>query len=144
MAGKSEFSEQEWETLHRGVTGAALLVSVSDKSFFDSFKEAGALARHMTQARTAGSSARVRALAHERGTGFSFGTRPDTLERETLEALREAMSTLDAKAPDEKDAYRDLVVEVAESVASAASGGEGAEGETLTKIRSALGSESTA
>src|SRR5215211_5985346 len=138
MAGRSEFSDQEWETLHRGVTGAAL-VSVSDRSFFDSFKEAGALTRHMAEARTAGSSDLVGELGQERGTGVSFGTRPEELEREALESLREAISTLEAKAPDEKDAYREFVVEVAQSVADAAGGGEGAEAETLGKIRSALG-----
>ena len=144
MAGRSEFSEQEWQMLHRGVTGAAMLVSVSDPSFFDSFKEAGALSRHMTEARSAGSSDLVRELAHERGTGFSFGTGPDELERETFESLRKAISTLEAKAPDEKDAYRDFVVEVAQSVADAAGGGEGAEAETLGKIRSAFGDGSPA
>ena len=37
MAGKSDFTEQEWEQLHKGVTGAGLLVSLSDRSFFDTF-----------------------------------------------------------------------------------------------------------
>jgi hypothetical protein len=139
MAGRSEFNEKEWETLHRGVTGAAMLVSVSDLSLFDSFKEAGALSRQMTEARSAGSSDLVRELARERGTGFSFRTQPDELERETFELLHEAISLLEAKAPDEKDAYRDFVVEVAQSVAEGAGGGERAEAETLEKIRSALG-----
>ena len=128
--------------MHRGVTGAALLVSASDRSFFDSFKEAGALGRHMAETRTAGSSDLVRELAHERGTGFSLGTGRDELERSTFESLREALSTLDAKAPEEKDAYREFVIEVAESVAGAAGGGERAESATIDRIRSALGTGS--
>ena len=47
MAKKSDLTEQEWESLHKGVLGAGLLVSLSDRSFFDSFKEAGALAKHV-------------------------------------------------------------------------------------------------
>ena len=41
MATKTDFSEAEWDQLHKGAAGAGLLVSVSDRSFFDSFKEAG-------------------------------------------------------------------------------------------------------
>lgn len=43
------------------------------------------------------------------------------------------------KAPDEADGYRGFVLDVAESVAAAAGGGETAESETIAKIRSALG-----
>ena len=45
MAKKEDFTEQEWESLQKGVVGAGLLVSLSDRSFFDTFKEAGALGR---------------------------------------------------------------------------------------------------
>ena len=43
-------SEAEIETLHKGATGAGLLVAVSDRGFFDIFKEAGALAKHLATA----------------------------------------------------------------------------------------------
>ena len=46
MAGKSDFTEEEWEQLRKGATGAGLLVSVSDRGFLDSFKEASSLAKH--------------------------------------------------------------------------------------------------
>ena len=45
MAGKSDFTEQEWESLRKGVSGAGLLVSLSDRDFTDTFGEAGALAK---------------------------------------------------------------------------------------------------
>ena len=47
MAKKSDFTEEEWDQLRKGATGAGLLVSASDRSFFDSFKEAGSLAKHL-------------------------------------------------------------------------------------------------
>ena len=138
MATKTDFSENEWETLHKGVTGAGFLVAVSDRGFFDTFKEAGALARHLREARESGSSELIRELADTRSTGFGITESPAEIERETLGALRNAIQTLQAKAPDEVDAYRSFVLEVAESVGNAAGGGETAESAALEKIRSAV------
>ena len=44
-------TETDIETLRRGAMGAGLLVSVSDRGFFDTFKEAGTLAKHVAAAR---------------------------------------------------------------------------------------------
>jgi hypothetical protein len=140
MTTKTEFTQEEWEALQKGVTGAGFLMAVSDRSFFDSFKEAGALARHLADARKSGSSELIRELAETRGTGFGFTSSPVEIESETLEALRKAMQVLEANAPEESDAYRSFVLEVAESVGNAAAGGEAAESGALEKIRSALGS----
>jgi hypothetical protein len=138
MATKADFTEQEWESLQKGVMGAGLLVSVSDRSFFDSFKEAGALAKHVAQAKRSSSSELVRELADVHGTGFGLTSSPDAVENQTLEALQSAKATLVSKAPDELDAYRDFVLEVAQSVADAAGGGESAEGGAIEKVRSVL------
>ena len=134
----AEFTEQEWETMHRGVIGAGLLVSLSDRSFFDTFKEAGALAKHLAGGRESTSEV-VRELSQRRGSGFGMTSVPGEIEREALDALRSATQTLEAKAPAEVEAYRAFVLEVAESVASAAGGGESAEQGTVDKIRSAVG-----
>ena len=138
MAKKADFTEQEWEQLRKGAAGAGVLVSVSDRSFFDSFKEAGSLAKHLAGGRS-DESELVRELAGERGSGFGVRSSPQEVESETLEALRGAVSTLQAKAPDEVDAYRAFVLEVAEAVGKAAGGGEGAEAATVEKVRRALG-----
>jgi hypothetical protein len=138
MASKADFTEQEWEQLRKGATGAGLLVSVSDRSFFDSFKEAGSLAKHLAGGRS-GESELVRELAGERGSGFGVRSSPAEIETETLGAIRDAVSTLQAKAPDEVDAYRSFVLDVAEAVGKAAGGGEAAEAATIEKIRGALG-----
>jgi hypothetical protein len=140
MATKGDFTEQEWEALHKGVSGAGLLMAVSDRSFFDSFKEAGALARHMTQARQTGESELIRELAASSRTGFGVTDSPAEIERETTAALGTATGALKEKAPEELSAYRAFVLEIAESVGNAASGGETAEGATLERIRAALGS----
>ncbi len=139
MATTAEFTEQELETMHKGAAGAGLLVSLSDRSFFDTFKEAGALGRHLAGARQNQTSEVVREIAQRSGTGFGIGSSPDEVERETVEALRSSIATLEQRAPEEANAYREFVLEVAESVASAAGGGETVETQTLEKIRSALG-----
>ena len=138
MAKKSDFTEQEWEAMQKGVTGSGLLVSLSDRSFFDTFKEAGALGKHLGQAKQSNSSELIRELADTHGTGFGVTSSPDTVERETLEALQTAKTALAAKAPDELDSYRQFVVDVTRSVAQAAGGGETAESETIEKVSAAL------
>lgn len=139
MATKADFSEQEWETLQKGVTGAGFLMAVADRSFFDSFKEAGALTRHLGEARQSASSELVRELGETRGTGFGLTDSPEEVETETMAALRTATQMLETKAPDEVEPYKGLVLEVAEAVGKAAGGGEVAEAASLEKIRGALG-----
>jgi hypothetical protein len=138
MARKAEFTEQEWDALQKGVTGAGMLVSLSDRGFLDTFREAGALAKHLASARRDTESELVRELAETRGTGFGLSSSPTEIERETLDALRSAAATLRAKAPEDLEAYRSFVLEVAQSVSRAAGGGDAAESDALEKVRSVL------
>jgi hypothetical protein len=138
MAKRNDFTEEEWNSLQKGVVGAGLLVSLSDRSFFDTFKEAGALGRHVAQAKQSSSSELIRELADVRGTGFGVTSSPEAVERETLEALQTAKRTLEAKAPDELEPYRQLVLEIAQSVSDAAGGGETVEHSAIEKVRSAV------
>src|SRR4029450_6044519 len=50
MAAKTDFTEQEWDALEKGVTGPGFWMAISDRGFFDTFKEAGALAKHLREA----------------------------------------------------------------------------------------------
>jgi hypothetical protein len=45
MATKEDFTEEEWETLQKGVTGAGFWMTIADRGFFDTFKESSALAK---------------------------------------------------------------------------------------------------
>jgi hypothetical protein len=107
MATKDDFTEEEWETLQKGVTGAGMLVSLSDRDFTDSFGEARALAKHLGAERGSQSTL-VRDLAAVHRSGFGFRTSPAELESQTLEALRSAVAILQAKAPEEVGAYKEL------------------------------------
>jgi hypothetical protein len=138
MAGKADFTDQEWETLQKGVTGSALLVAVADRGFFDTFKEMRVLAKHLSEVREKSASQLVRELAEVRSTGFGFTDSPEEVERETTEALTSARSILKAKAPDEMEAYSGFALEVAQSVAAAAKDVGAAESGAIEKIKAAL------
>jgi hypothetical protein len=137
MAQKADFTEQEWEALQKGVVGAGLLVSLSDRGFFDTFKEASSLAKHVKGSRDSDSQL-VRELAAEGGTGFGMIASPSEVQGGTFESLEAAVATLRSKAPDELESYRAFVLELAESVGKAAGGGDEAEAATIEKIKAAL------
>jgi hypothetical protein len=138
MASKEDFAADEWAQLQHGLAGTVLLVSVSDPGLFDTFKEAGAAAKHYKDARSNNASDLVRDLSADPGMGFGLGKNPQELETETLSALRAAATVLKEKAPDDSDAYRQFVLEVAKSVADAAKGTSAAESAEMEKIRGAL------
>lgn len=139
MATKADFTQEEWETMQKGVTGAGMLVALADRGFFDSFKEASALAKHLKQAHEGNESVLVRELADTRHTGFGMTSSNTEVETETIEALGSSVATLEQKAPDELPAYRAFVLAVARSVADAAGDGDEAESGAMAKIEGALG-----
>ena len=124
MATRADFTDDEWKAMQQGVTGAGMLVSVSDRDFTDSFGEASALAKAIAAQRESGATELVRELANVRGTGFGMTASPQEVETKTIAALDVAMAAIAAKAPDEADAYRQLVLGVADAVAEAKGGVE--------------------
>ena len=88
MAGKADFTEEEWDQLRKGATGAGLLVSVSDRSFLDSLKEASSFAHYLIDARDDDSEL-VRELASEHGTGFGAIATPSEVQSAADDALRD-------------------------------------------------------
>jgi hypothetical protein len=139
MATKADFTEDEWKTMQKGVTGAGMLVSVGDRDFTDSFGEAGALAKYLAEERGKSESEFIRELANIHGSGFGLTASPQKIEAETLDSLRSATTILAVKAPDEASAYRQLVLGVADHVANAKGGVKEGEVATLDKIKEALG-----
>jgi hypothetical protein len=139
MATRADFTDDEWEAMRKGVTGAGMLVSIGDRDFTDTFGEVGALAKRLSEEREESPSDLMRELASGRASGFGLTASPEEVEAKTLEALRSATATLDAKAPEEAGAYRQLVLDVAESVAGAKGGVKPGETGAIEKIRDALG-----
>ena len=140
MAGKADFTESEWETLQKGVTGAGMLVASSDRGFFDTFKEAGALTKHLAgRAAEDNGQASSTARSPRRAAPASGSRRPQKVEAETLEALRSTVALLASKAPDELDAYREFVLGVARSVSRPPAAVTTSESEAIATIAAALG-----
>jgi hypothetical protein len=140
VATKADFTTEEWKALGNGVGGAGTLVAISDSGFWDTFKEASALAKHVSAAHTANDSPLVREIAGDVDSSpFGVTAKPAEIQTGTVDALHAAVSALEAKSPGDLDAYRRFVLDVAQSVAEAAHGVAPAESTALETIRAALG-----
>jgi hypothetical protein len=140
MATRADFTDEEWKAMQEGITGAGMFVALVDRGFFDSFKEASALAHHLREAHEHSDSVLVRDLATGHDRPFGMSDSPEKIEQSTVATLQQAVAVLEAKSPEDLPAYRQLVLEVAESVAEAAKGVSPQESGALDHIRAALGS----
>jgi tellurite resistance protein len=138
MAGKSDFTDDEWKDLKQGVTGAGLLVSAAHRDFTDSFGEASTVARQLAAHRESESQL-VRELSETHGTGFGLVASPKEVVEGTIDALGAAVAVLGAKAPDELEAYRGFVLDVATAAAEAKGGVKDEETAAIERITAALG-----
>jgi len=138
MAGKADFSEDEWKALQKGVTGSGMLVSIADRDFTDSFGEASTIAKQLAAHRESESQL-VRDLSETHGTGFGMTASPQEVEEGTTSALATAVTALGEKAPEELEAYRRFVLDVATAVAEAKGGVKEAETAAIELIAAAVG-----
>ena len=138
MAGKTDFTEDEWKHLQQGVTAVGLYVSTAHRDFTDSFGEASAVAKQLAAHRESDSQL-VRDLSGTHGTGFGMVASPKEVTEGTMSALEAAVAVLGAKAPDELHAYRGLVLDVATAAAEAKGGVTDEETAAIAKITEALG-----
>jgi tellurite resistance protein len=138
MATKTDFTESEWTALQRGVTGSAMLVSLADRDFTDTFGEVGAMTKFLQGQQVAAPSELIREVAKTHSTGFGVTTSPQNLRAETMAALQAAIAALNAKSPDDLDAYRQTVLGVAQAVADAKGGVTPVETAMLEEIRKAV------
>jgi hypothetical protein len=139
MATKADFTEDEWKAMQKGVTGAGMLASLSDRDFTDSFGEASALAKFLGAQRQTNASPLMQELAAVKGTGFGLTDSPQEVEAETIEALHASLAALSAKAPDEVAAYGELVLGTARHVAEAKGGVTDTESAAIARLEATLG-----
>ena len=140
MATKADFTDDEWKALQTGAGGAGMLVAIGDRGFFDTFREASALAKHVRAAHEQSESALVREIAGDvHASPFGVTASPQEIETGTVNSLHEAVAALTAKAPEDLPAYRGFVLDVAQSVAEAAHGVAAGESTALETIRTAVG-----
>jgi hypothetical protein len=125
MAGKADFTPDEWATMQRAIVGAPLLVAVSDGGTSDLRLELHAIGEKLAEARAGHGSELVQGLADIGGaqTGFHGKMRRAEVEGPALDSLRAAVATLESKAPDELDSFRYFVLDLAKATAAAARSG---------------------
>ena len=140
MATKADFTDEEWKAMQEGITGAGMYVATIDRGFFDSFKEASALAHHLRDAQQHSDSVLIRDLATGHDKPFGMTASPQEIEQGTVATLEQAVAILEAKSPEDLPAYKQLVLELAQSVAEAAKGVSPLENQAVERIRGALGS----
>src|SRR5262249_46011115 len=119
MATKTDFTDAEWTTLARGVTGSSVLVSLADRDFTDTFGGVSAMTHYLAGQQVAASSELIRQLAKVHGTGFGITSSPDKVRAETVDALKSSIATRTTKSPDDVEPYRQLVIGTATAVAEA-------------------------
>src|SRR6059058_5936606 len=86
MATKADFTDEEWKAMQEGIAGAGMYVAIIDRGFFDSFKEASALAHHLRDAQAHSDSVLIRDLATSHDKPFGVTASPEEIEQSTVDA----------------------------------------------------------
>jgi hypothetical protein len=144
MTGKTDFSEQEWETILEGPTSAGLIVSTAEKG--GTFRESFSMAKAYAEVRgEAGATTLVDEIAQSKPEVERTRTESvEALREHHLGIIREAVSLLEAKAStDELEDYQRFTLGLAERVAGAKEEGSEpvseAERSAIAEISAALG-----
>ncbi len=120
MTGKSDFTEQEWDTVLKGPPAAGMLVATASRG--GTFKESFAIAKSYTEARQQhGSSELLDAIASAKPeVDHHFYHSVDDVKAATLKHVRDGVEVLGQKAtPEEVNDYRRFVLTLADHVANA-------------------------
>jgi hypothetical protein len=146
MTTKAAFSEDEWEVILEGPSGAGFTVIMAQRG--GTFRETMSMAKAYVEAQKehGGSELIDEIVSHKPKTDRSHAHSFEELQGHTLAQLREAVALLNAKAtPDEVADYKKFVVSVATRAAEAheEKGNDTATSEAeqaaLTAISAALG-----
>jgi hypothetical protein len=120
MTGKSDFTEQEWDTILQGPPAAGMIVATASKG--GTFRESFAIAKAYTEARQEhGASELLDAIVSAKPEiDRHMGHSPEEIKSHGLQHVRDAVQLLETKAtPDEVNNYRRFVLTLADKVATA-------------------------
>jgi hypothetical protein len=132
----TDFTDQERDTLRTGAFGAMFLVSNADPGFFATIKESFAGSKVLATA-----SPELRDLFKSGGVPqMPKGGSAADIEAGVLASLQQSTGILQAKAPDQLDNYRAVIMQACEQVAGAHEGVKDTETAAIDKVRTALGS----
>ena len=120
MTGKSDFTEQEWDTVLEGPPAAGMIVATASRG--GTFRESFAIAKSYTEARQEhGASELLDAMVSAKPeVDRHLGHSPEEIKSRGLQHVRDAVQVLETKAtPDEVNNYRRFVLTLADKVANA-------------------------
>ena len=120
MTAKSDFTEQEWEQVLHGPPTAGMIVLTAQRG--GTFRETYAMAKTYADARQHHGASELldEIVSAKPDMDHTRYHSPDELRQNGLQHLRDAIAILQQKAtPDEVEAYRGFVLQVANNVAGA-------------------------
>jgi hypothetical protein len=137
MAGKADFTPEEWKTILESTMMAGIAVTAADPSgLWGLLQESMASARAVLGAgRSENSSDLIKAIsadlessegrsaAREKLSEKLWGSKPSEITAKALDALHEAVAIVDAKAPGEAEQFKTWLHTISQKVAEAAKEG---------------------
>jgi hypothetical protein len=149
MTSKAEFNAEEWELVLSAPPSAGLIVATAQRG--GTFRESFSIAKAYTEARQRHKDSELldEIVSAKPEMDVKRYSSADELERELLQRLRDAVALVEQKGtPEEAEAYRQFVVDLARRVAEAHKEGflgltgervSEAEREAIQKIKEAVG-----
>ena len=149
MTKKAEFNAEEWELVLSAPPSAGLIVATAQRG--GTFRESFSIAKAYTEARQHQGDSELldEIVSAKPEMDVKRYSSADELERELLQRLRDAVALVAQKgAPEEAEAYKRFIVDLAERVAEAHKEGflgltgervSEAEREAIQKIKEAVG-----
>jgi hypothetical protein len=120
MTGKSDFNSDEWELILQGPPTAGVMVVTADRG--GAFRETLALSKSYVEARRHHGASELldEIVSAKPQLDHTHYATPEELREHGLQHLRDAVTLLEQKSsPEEVEAYKRFVINLATSVASA-------------------------
>jgi hypothetical protein len=145
VAGKSDFSEDEWHVVVQGPPAAGLIVVTAQRG--GTFRETFSIAKsYAAAAKLVAEGDLLREIVtHRPELDRTRYRSPEQLREHGLQHIRDAVALVEAKAPGDLGDYREFTLALAKNVADAHREGDGdgarseAELAAIDQIAAALG-----
>jgi hypothetical protein len=129
----TDYTDEEKATLRNAAFGAMMLVSAADPGFFAMFKESMAGAKALASA-----PPDLRDLLKSGGMPSVPKGDMGQVEGSILTQLQQAVGILQAKAPQDVDGYKGVILAACDEVAEASEGVAESETAAIAKVRTAI------
>jgi dihydroxyacetone kinase-like predicted kinase len=120
MTGKADFNAEEWELVLSAPPSAGLIVATAQRG--GTFRESFSIAKAYTEARRQHSDSELldQIVSAKPEMDVKRYSSKEELEQGMLQKIRDAVALVEQKAtPEETEAYRRFIVQLAERVAEA-------------------------